>query len=355
MARYDILLFIFHIMKYALHSPEILVPSTGGPTPLPRSERELEMSNQLLTSLEVAPLPDLAPSRPLHELATIQSESPRMLPRQWGGKASSTVTNDESARSYAEAAARVLDPEFRTTANRVAFVIGEAALVAALPYIHEETVIVADYSTDMIAYMEAYLDALKVANNYADWYYTIRTEYAQRNPYGYDQEMEHIRWGLQVKQWLSVLGTHPAKSLQHFALTQDAVRYKAVVPMHIDINSGYSMDQLGQWLGGLGATITFMNLSNVMEVNSHASQGAFHEGLTLLPIGRTAPILTTSIIQPATVYNDEGQRTGTAIGATGPFFGLDNLRRGDELIGAGHFEDVSSLLRRVIPPRDQGE
>src|SRR5580698_5575672 len=128
-------------------------------------ETHIEVSSQEIP-LTPDRISELAPSVPLHHLVALApaySDGVSMEETKY------SFSNDESAAYFDQIQARTALPEYREAANRTAVVIGESSLMAALPFIAEDTIVVVDKSSNMCAFMGRYIDALRQARTLEGW------------------------------------------------------------------------------------------------------------------------------------------------------------------------------------------
>lgn len=127
--------------------------------------------------------------------------------------------------------------------------------------------------------------------------------------------------------------THPLSDAgqDHYLAAQKAAQEKAIIPWKADITSYEDMAALGRALRGHDATITLMNLSNVIPYAWAAGDGfsdsaQYANVLSTLPTTDWMPVITTSMI-----HKSPDKRNL----ATGPFTGLSNLAQqgGDSIEG----------------------
>jgi hypothetical protein len=128
----------------------------------------------------------------------------------------------------------------------------------------------------------------------------------------------------QAREWHSNGYSHALDNTQTYERARQSACSKAIVSWNARFNAHEVPNQLGEALNSVGATITFMNLSNIADYQ----QTGFHDGaamaesLSILPTSEYAPILTTSFRQP---YKPLALTSQPGLAATGPFFGLNNL------------------------------
>jgi hypothetical protein len=228
------------------------------------------------------------------------------------------LANDEVAASYLEAAYRANNEIFQVTPHRVALVVGEAALVAALPYIPEESIIVADYSKNMVWYMSQYIKHLRYSRTATDWRERMAESYDGFTDAGTPFNLQEV-WDAQVEDWELENVTHPFRDHREFVRVQQVAREKAIMPLHTDLGSQRSMQHLSKLLRCGRMTLTFMNHTNVLEANPLADDmlGPLHQ----LPFAADVPILTSACAAP----HQPGKEHLGLLGAYGPFYGLDEF------------------------------
>ena len=306
--------------------------------PLPHM-RGFEVSVQSLA--QEAGQPHEAPSQALHDLSDAGHPDITPFPER---SAQHVISNDELARYYTQTAVRAVTAEYLAAPNRVAFIIGEGAAVAALPYIPEETVILADISKDMVDYLAGYTRALQTEPDFDEWKNRISRSLSQYS----EQRPAYVANSLQKQahDWAHAGHTHPLNSHEHYVRAQYAARTKAIVPYHMDITDPASVQHLATTLRQHGATITFMNLTNVIGYNNLTGP-QMADVLAALPTTPNIPILTTSSLQHSSSQSPSGEQLGH-LGATGPFFGLDNLRRGGKAITRGDFAGPLAVRRLLV-------
>lgn len=259
-------------------------------------------------------------SLPLYDLADL---APPVSQKYSLSDVRHPFSNDESAAYFDQAQSRSQTPEFQQATNRVAVLVGESSLMLNLPFIPEETIILLDSSEPMTSYMSDYVEALRTADNADDWARRAGVLKKRILPrFGLpDRGEERALYFLRHlgTEWVSEGYIHPAMDVNAFDERAKLARQKAIIPWHGDITSIEDMAKLGDALKQRNANVTMLNLSNVLSVYyGHVPMEKFVDGLEQLPLVDNAPILTTSIRHKYT--------TGPIMEATGPFFGLDNLR-----------------------------
>jgi hypothetical protein len=285
---------------------------------------------------------DLAESVPLHDL---EADAPTVPPHSLSNVLFS-FSNDESAEYYNSLRARTHTESYRAATNRVALVIGEAALSAALPLIPEETIIVLDSSRSMIGFMNDYVKALRTAPKAQDFYTMLgmgkvsdihSMPKATRMAWGRVAKQYEFEWG-RSKLYHPAIEAHkelgdssdssepPVEIVGSFSNTQKIARQKAIIPWLGNIGNIDDMNILAEQLRQRDAHITLMNLTNALPLlRGHTTCDDVAKVLKCLPITPDAPIMTTSFEK---VYRPENRfRQGYIVEASGPFFGLDNLAR----------------------------
>lgn len=285
---------------------------------------QLEVSTQQLASQPNTEV-SLAPSRPLHELVADAPGVP------WPEEAWITFpfANDECTAPYfKQLQARVETPGYQSASNRVALLVGESALAANLQYIPEETIILADRSSSMLLFMARYIDALRSMATPEEWMKEMAIDEAallSKSPH-----IAHMRSQAlaQIKTWRTAGYASPFVDPAAYSEASYIARRKAIIPWCADIKSAQDVAQLGNVLRTYNATVTMMNLTNVMPFASDlatAEEGA--EVLAHLPVTDEAPILTTTPGQPdpGKSWWHVSDTTIFPLEMTGPFFGLKNL------------------------------
>lgn len=232
------------------------------------------------------------------------------------------VSNDLSAHHYVEMAERAADPDFQAARHRVAVVVGEASLMAALPHIPEETVMVLDWAPAATGYMNEYRDALRWSSGAADWRETMVNYYDGQNfmaaPYMGSAALKML-WDDQIATWETAGMTHPLAHPTHFEQAQQAAQEKAIIPYRVDVGNPAEMARLGQILTQSDSTVTFLNYTNIIQY-SKQPVSRITAPLDSLPLADQAPILTTSIHAPA------NNLPGIPLSSYPPFHGLADLQ-----------------------------
>lgn len=228
-------------------------------------------------------------------------------------------SNDELANYYAALKVRTVSPDFKTASNRVAILIGEGALAAALGagMLPEEIIIMLDINKKHGAYMQRYIDALRTSSSPQEWRNTVLGEHAQAN----DQPNTSATTLLesQIHEWQASGYTHALTDQKAYMRAQSEARKKTIITWSGDVTSQDHMILLGEALKSHNAHITFLSLSNVMPTNDTLhTAAAFVQPLQHLPFTSSTPILTSSLRQ-----KEDGS---IIVEATGPFWGLENLR-----------------------------
>ncbi len=197
------------------------------------------------------------------------------------------VSNDDLAVTFDRVQSRELMPEYEQAENRAAILIGESALMAAIRYIPEEVILMLDKSPKMIAYMAKYVTTLRTSESIEEWY--EKMGFNSVPSWRKDAITERAGY------WqLAGLG-HPALSADAFAEASELARQKTIVPWQGDIANSRDMSRLGRVLRAYRASVTLLNLTNVLCCESRfrfAHEAA--DRLAHLPVIPGAPILTTT-------------------------------------------------------------
>jgi hypothetical protein len=256
-------------------------------------------------------------------------------------------SNDDSMASFQEAMGRASTREYRRANNRVAVVIGESALVGAnLRRITEDTIIMVGNDPNQVRYMADYAFNLQeVGNDQEKW---LKSLIPRNEAY----KIWHIARLLEQASWLDFKGERSAlRDDALFDEVQEMSWQKAFIPWYADITSEKDMEYLGTTLRKYDATVTILNLSNVIPFSVHSEEArsfptaaGYADVLERLPMAANVPILTASRY---------GVREDFAtVHATGPFYGLDDLRRrgGDSASGpvAIHPDSREGKRRRSL-------
>lgn len=272
---------------------------------------------------------ELVDSLPLYDLEGV---APRIHHNLYTpNKVLYPFSNDENLPYFEQLRARTDLPEYRQASNRVALLVGESSLAAAIQYIPEDTILLVDQSFEMCVFMKRYIEALREAESIADWAKFMKVG---------DQEFlgtavyRHFGTQFEVQAHEAEKNgyKHPLQDEAEFKKAQAFAQTKAIVPWHADIGSSKNMQALAAALKERKANITMMNLTNVIHYDTRFKK-AKHCATKLkeLPITEQAPIMTTSM-HPKTADTKEDWRRmrnlqhGIAE-ATGPFFGLDSLSK----------------------------
>ncbi len=257
----------------------------------------------------------LAESRPLHELSDI---APKTGLREYDLKdVRYSFSNDESPRYFDQTRVRASLPEFREASNRTAILIGESSLIAALPFLEEDTIILLDSSPVMCEFMSRYVDGLKKCKTIEEWLNFIGLE-DEENQDTFATFTFRIRE--QIREWEQSGYTHGLNSQDAYDAARKAVEAKAFIPWCADLTDEKAMKQLGEALKTRDANVTFMNLTNALPCTSRFDESRkFAKRLEHLPVTPNAPILTTGGVRKG--------GNGYIVEATGPFFGLENLKK----------------------------
>jgi hypothetical protein len=260
-----------------------------------------------------------APSMPLHGL---EDKAPLVNTYFDFDVVRHPFSNDESAAYWDQLRARTLTTEYREAANRTAVVVGESSLMAALPFIAEETVVVVDKSPDMIAYLDKYINALREAKTIEEWGDLMGFRGSKR---GTSAGYAVLGLESQTEEWHSSGYIHPVDSEELYNKAHLLARQKAIIPWNADITKRRDMNRLGNSLKDMGANVTLLNLTNVMGCSyAFDDTRGFAKRLGALPVTPNVPIMTTSTITKIDPPNP--MVSGYIVEATGPFFGLDNLK-----------------------------
>lgn len=278
----------------------------------------LEISRQSIPALTNETV-SLGESRPLHELAAEAWQLDYDLYEP--GHVRFPFSNDECTAPYFEQLQiRINTNDYRTAKNRVAILIGESSLAANLRYIPEETIILLDQSPDMGSYMGDYVEGLREQDNIQKWTDSVLGDCPDKHYTG---------MFFQLDEWANNGYDHALEDETAFQIAKKAAQQKAIIPWLGDITDPDEMDILGDTLRDYDATVTFMNLTNVIPyVGGQRSARYCARQLARLPISRHAPILATNLrVRKPRNHNEaysllNGSRVAEA---TGPFFGLQNL------------------------------
>jgi hypothetical protein len=313
--------------------------------------RSLEVSAQ-----EIPTTPDtlgeFSASRPLHEL---EQHAP-IIPDQFRYiDVPYAFSNDDSAGYFEQLQARTLTPEYREATNRTAVVVGESSLMATLPYISEDTIVVIDNSPEMCTFMAHYVRALRDSDTLHEWGSEIGFDDVDL-----DLEIHRSiqRFAQQAYEWEFSEKSHPAANEEAYVAAREQLSGKAVIPWNADITSRRDMQRLGSALRSYGANVTMLNLTNaLLDPAGLDHSREYAEILSELPVTQHAPILTTSYVPKDTCH--PAAIPGRIVEATGPFFGLKNLEEhGGELeehsmgrVAIRHFSDGSTSAERDESPQ----
>jgi|GEM_PF-977797 len=312
----------------------------------------LEISEQAFASIDVGEVDPIG-HLPLENL---YYEAP-VLPPNWYDHTNVAFpfSNDESAPYFEAVQTRSATPEYQQAKNRVAIVVGESALAANLKYIPEETIIILDNSMDMCLFMDFYVSILRTSATPDEWIERLRiSDFEPEDKHGQRFSAYAIR---QCAEYIELNRQHPLKDQQAFDEASAIAKQKAIIPWHADITSEADMQELGAVLREYDATVTMLNLTNVMPfVQTFKTAREYADVLRNLPITPNAPILATSrsgkpSMHPMAMMAD--METGHGIvQATGPFFGLDNLAKAGGNV-AGRDADGAAVRRKYVGDEDR--
>lgn len=294
----------------------------------------------------------LAPSRPLYEL---QDRAPGFGMEQQTTHGAFPCANDESAAYFEQVAARTATPDYRAATNRTALLVGESALISALPYLSEETVILLDNNPRACAYMRHYVDSLREAPDIQTWHLAmaqrLNPDSEGRDGSKYRRQQTGFDLARQIRQWQRAGLRHSLDDPEAYWQSHLLAREKAIIPWHADLRSEPDMQRLAQALDEHDATITMANLTNAINWPNTRPGTSQPLALDQLPMTEYAPILTTSMYALPPEFRDEvlsqERPAGTTylVGATGPFFGLANLY---EQGGTGRIADRDERLGKAV-------
>jgi len=249
------------------------------------------------------------------------------------------ISNDESAPYFEQTQARTLSTEYRESTNRTAVVIGESSLMAALPYIPEETIVLVDSLPEMVAFMGRYVDALREADTMEEW--IARMGLVDVMP-GSDEGRVIKRLIQQGTEWKETGYLHPAADDKAYAEAHRLAKQKAIIPWRGNITSRSDMNALAEALRDHDATVTMLNLSNVIACSDEFRDAAgYARVLQALPITPNAPILATTGV----VAGLNPPRPNNIVEAVGPYFGLENLKQHGGR-STGRLRDLGSIITR---------
>ncbi len=268
--------------------------------------------------------------------------------------------NDELATPYQQILPRTATSEYQEAKHRVAVIVGEGALLAALPLIPEETIILLDVNPDMTSFMRNYVRAIINSGNMNDWFSDLAASLdddVSDVTTVYSRIKGDITLSDQAMQWRDIGLKHPLVNDEAYQLSKSLAQKKAIIPWRADLASVDDMTYLGECLRFYGATVTMLNLTNA--VLHLRGRNEYHlPQIQKLPITDHAPILTTSPYGVPDDIDFRGiaaaraiiERTDAICFATGPFFGVKNLL---DNIEPGHDDTASprgALFTRKYAP-----
>lgn len=301
--------------------------------------RDIEYSNQSVPLQAVqVPLEERALSRNM-PLFDLEAEMRPAIPVGDKHDTWNTVfplSNDSnSGPMYRALRVRETSPDYQRTAHPVALIVGEGSLAAALPYIPEPTILMIDQQPTFLRYMQRYIARLRTTRLLGDFKYELGL-----GNIGYLVVDHMLNWDNQDDE-------HPLKSQEAFRRSAELARRKAIVPYRIDLTDAGQVRDLGELLRRYGATVTFMNLTNVAGyMENFGSARHLHHNLSHLPVTETAPIMTTtSTVSPGSSRYGNGDSENMP--QTGPFWGLRNLREAGDTI-----TDLTKLIVKETWPWD---
>ncbi len=282
-------------------------------------QENFELSGQRVEPLPEAQSPELAFHTPLLDLA---AEAPALYSLGYRSeRVLFPFSNDECTAPYFDQLqVRTLTPEYQQARNRVAVVIGESGLAANLPFIPEDTIVVVDKSPDMCIFMQEYIAGLRTAKDRHEWGSRLHAVGPRDVP-------DFV--GSQLQDWQEASYPHPLVDDVAFAAARAQASEKVIVPWRADITNQKDVSNLAHALRSREATITLMNLTNVLPLEGALQTPAeWAAQLRALPLSPRAPILTTSLGYQRVQNPLEVVLSGKiekANAQTGPFFGLENL------------------------------
>ncbi|HEX3568706.1 MAG TPA: hypothetical protein VHT70_03470 [Candidatus Saccharimonadales bacterium] len=264
-------------------------------------------------------------SQPLHTLA---DEAPAISPFDQPEQVRFPFSNDDSIQSFRDAERRYDTQGYAEAEHPVAVVIGESALLAHLPDIQEPTIVVLDDDVPALQHMRQYVSSARDVSNPVAW----ETRMGITEP-SFLTSVTRLRYDFcrsqQVTWWQGQGETHPLDDRDLFEQRKGLLEQRAVIPWLGDVTNEDDMRRLGEVLRKHGATVTLLNLSNVIPYmrakaedcgESIISDAAGHADiLAHLPLTDDVPILTTSRVAI-------GPADSHIVEATGPFYGLAHLR-----------------------------
>lgn len=299
-----------------------------------KSKQDIPVNN------DVEKLP-LASSRPLFELA---DSTPSIEAVYDPDKTRYSFSNDESVGYFDQLQARVEAEDYRQATNRTAVVIGESSLAGVLQFIPEDTIVIVDNSPEMCAYMTRYVEALRVCETVEEWQEMMGLRQAKE----IGENMRSRALG-QIIEWDLSGYEHPLNDPSLYYEASKIAREKAIIPWCADIADKKEMRKLGGTLKKLDANVTMINLTNALLVDKRFSDiGSYVKVLENLPVTEYAPILTTST---QGMSSEDPRISGYIVPATGPFFGLKNLKKS---VDGKLRSPQSALLNRQYLLEDDG-
>jgi hypothetical protein len=232
-------------------------------------------------------------------------------------KAPWPVSNDDFAMSYVESSLRTETEDYQKSPNRVSLVIGEGSFNTSILYMPEDTIILADISPGACDYMHDYVRYLRYCQTPEAWLHEMASSWQSKTYHmaqSINEGFEH-----QAKRWNRAGYTYSLTHEATYSKAHEAALSKAIVPWRMDITDPMHLLRLAELLGNANATITFANITNLIDIVYGGKPEHAAKNLDLLPFSAFAPILAKFVhVAPEGV--------GGARSLSGPYFGVNNIR-----------------------------
>lgn len=278
-----------------------------------------------------------AASRPLFELEEISVIGENRIKKR--RRALFPFAIDRTAEYFDQLRHRSSLPDWKQSPNRTALVIGESSFAAMLQYLEEDTIIVADVNIAMVDFMKEYVKQLRQAASIDEW------EAAMIDHYAISGKIEDAFGDLDIQKesWVKRGIPHALENDDEFKKAQKIARSKAIVVAAVDITHLDSIYALKAILDEYNATITFINLTNLIGYpTAFANKSNAVQALEKLPVSEYAPILVSSLYAESPMDGgvDTLPEKKHLLDQVGPFFGVGNLATARVVRVAGSVEHL---------------
>lgn len=246
------------------------------------------------TGIPVEP-PEAPPHSPSQPLTGLNHHAPQPNEQISILNAGYVISNDDLAATFGQVQAREFTPLYQRSENRTAVLVGESALMASIRHIPEETIIMLDRAQAMVDYMARYVTALRASGDIEEWYENMGFNNNPNILFAKLHSRLKMLTAKQAEYWQRAGYEHPAASDDAFGEASELARQKVIVPWRADLASGRDMRRLGKVLRAHKASVTLLNMTNVLVCEDRLRSAAeAADLLEPLPLTPEAPILVTT-------------------------------------------------------------